>query len=94
MHRLSVIDLSSNSLTDLAGLASLNTLILSDNKFSGFLLELMQLKVMRLRNNLLAGSLKKVLSPQLIELDLSGNFLHGKLPTQLTRLTSLPFLDL
>ncbi|XP_056866060.1 receptor-like protein 48 [Raphanus sativus] len=80
-------------------LASLDTLVLSDNNFNGSIPRCFEnfstkLSVMHLRNNSLSGNFPEVsIGDHLKSLDVGGNRLSGVLPRSLINCTRLEFLN-
>ncbi|ESQ29726.1 hypothetical protein EUTSA_v10024155mg [Eutrema salsugineum] len=83
----------------MCSMVSLNTLVLSNNNFSGSIPRCFQnfnitLSVMHLQNNSLSGVFsKESIGDQLISLDVGHNKLSGELPMSLINCTQLEFLN-
>ena len=97
--------LSNNLLTgsvpsQMKNLQDLTVLAMDDNMFTGsigFAWEFPKLEYVYLEDNAFYGPLPKSItqtSPRLINLDLSGNVLSGRLPSDLFKLSHLVILDL
>ena len=85
--------------TTICGLVSLDTLLLSNNRFIGSIPRCFKsfntkLSLLHLRNNNLSGKFpEESISVGLISLDVSGNQLSGELPRSLINCTRLEFLN-
>lgn len=101
LAKLRVISLPSNRFTGtipttISSLKSLHTLDLSHNQLTGSIppsiTELPELKVLILASNSLSGELPRVVTSQLLHLDLKNNMLTGPLPPSMP--SSLRYLSL